>query len=340
MDPAGMNVANDPFLTHQGNVTTKPKPAGTSYFAKPKAGPKQNGWFVSMIGKPIPIFLCISTSFAFLWSLAPAIPIAMVFVSFVWTTNVALSHSVFGLQQSRAFTSAELGARVSEKITMEGFWLQCLATVLAIVLGTLTGLYAFESYTSTFYTIVFGREYSDVLASSQGVQYADAGKMVFSDTSTVDTAMGVGYRDKYTYCVAPVMDSGVDQARSVGFWAIGYDCCGSRGDFECGGAGDGTAHGGVRAPPDGMLDRSHGEFMRAVHQAAAVWDLVPDEHPILLHWVRDPVKEQWNALTGTCGVIALGMALFTLLVIVMSAASHLSSGFNGAEGQAPQMGRP
>merc|ERR1719498_2107411 len=47
----------------------------------------------------------------------------------------------------------------------------------------------------------------------------------------------------FTYCVAPVVsrtasvhpDSG---GPKVSFWAVGKDCCGNRGNFECDGAGE------------------------------------------------------------------------------------------------------
>jgi len=271
-----------------------------------------------LLGKPIPIFISIAASFAFLWNLAPAIPLLMVFLGVVWTTNLGLAHHVFGLQHGAK-------PKEKEKAAMEAFWMQCLASILAVALGTLTGIYAHEAYTNVFFTISLGQEYTGVLASSPGAQYFDAGKMVFADSSTVATDMAVGFLDQQRYCAAPIMDSGVEQRRSVSFWAIGENCCSSRGEFECGSAGDALAQGGVRVPPDGLLHREHGEYMRAVRQAAAVFDLAIDDEPVLLRWVADPGVEGHAALMGGVGVLLLGLGLFALLVMAMAVGVHLGS---------------
>lgn len=312
-----VNVHNDPFMTH----LSKPQRSAsesTRQAAAPKtfvpAASKVKDWL--LLGKPIPIYISIAASFAFLWSFAPAVPLFMVLMGMVWTANVGLAHHVFGLQH---------GAKMREKMAMEVFWMQCLASILAVALGTLTGIYAHEAYMSVFFTIGTGQSYSGVLASSPGAQYFDAGKLIFADTSVVATELAVGFLDKQRYCAAPIMDSGVEQRRTVSFWAIGKDCCSSRGEFECGSAGDALAQGGVRVPPDGLLHREHGEYMRAVRQAAAVFDLAFEEEPVLLRWVEDPSSEQHTALMGGLGVLVLGLGLFALLVVAMSVGLHISS---------------
>merc|ERR1719464_2253893 len=158
-----------------------------------------------------------------------------------------------------------------------GDLLPCGVCLFAVAAGMLAGVYAHEAYTGPFYGVAMGRTYHDVLASSQAAAYADAGKLYFAETSDVDTSRVLGHKDGRRYCVAPIIDRGTAQARKVSFWAIGLDCCGIRSRFECGDAGS-KARGGARAPPDGVFDRPSAGFLKAVRQAAHVYDLeVPAE---------------------------------------------------------------
>jgi len=191
--------------------------------------------------------------------------------------------------------------------------------LLAAGIGAITGVYAHETFAISFYAAALGRGYSGVLASSPGGAYIDAGRLRFAGTSTVDSSRALGYKNRHTFCVAPVVDSGPQQARKISFWAVGLNCCGERASFECGGAGAVGAQAAVRAPPDSLFRRSHSDFMPAIRQAAAVYDLAVDEDPILLHWADDPSSPQWAAFLYTLGVIGLGTALFSILEAAMLA---------------------
>merc|ERR1719464_392413 len=125
-----------------------------------------------------------------------------------------------------------------------GDLLPCGVCLFAVAAGMLTGVYAHEAYTGPFYGVALGREYHNILASSQGAAYADAGRLHFAETSNVDTNRVLGHKDGRRYCVAPIIDSGNAQMMKISFWAVGLDCCGSRGDFTCGDAGSSSARGG------------------------------------------------------------------------------------------------
>merc|ERR1719183_150155 len=168
-------------------------------------------------------------------------------------------------------------------------WLHIVVAWLAVFLGAVTGLNAEESYMSQFYAISFGQEYENVLASTPGAAYSDAGKVYFATNSRVNHEKSVGFKEKLVYCAAPIIDNTTTR-RTIAFWAIGYDCCEARGSFKCGAEGN-QVRGGVRAPPDGVFAKDRGMFLKAVNQSAAVNNLVVDEDVILLHWVTDPDKE-------------------------------------------------
>lgn len=307
---------NDPFLSHQRQI---PRAQGSLApgpgLYKNTAGKTWNSWFCFSIFTPIPLFLIISIGFAFLWKVMSFIPVAFV---------------ILGLL--RTITVGARGNDISDSQTKSGLWLQSLACLLAVVLGTATGIFAYEHFMRTFYNLAYGREYQNVVASSPAAAYADAGKLYFADTSTVDLSKALGYKREHTYCVAPIIDSGPEQVRTIGFFAIGLDCCGSRGEFECGGAGEDQARGGVRAPVDGVFEFSHSAFMDAVMQAAAVYDIEPEEEPLLVHWVKDPNREQRNAILATLGTVILGTGLFVIMVIILSVMASLSM----SQGQLPQ----
>jgi len=243
-------------------------------------------------------------------------------------TAVAL---LAGLPASLPPRHSRRGATPGAKLLPAGM---CL---LAAVSGVVIGVYTYENYMAPFYAIGFGRSYDNVLASTPGAAYMDAGRMRFADTSSVQSDMALGYRVEPTYCVAPIMDSGPQQVRKVTFWAIGLDCCASRGSFNCGTDLE-LARGGVRAVPDGIFAHSRSEYVQALHQAASIADLVVDENPILVHWVSDPAVEQraklWGALLQVCfGMLFMGLG--SLVAFTIDSVWGFSRGTPPLEGQLP-----
>lgn len=62
---------------------------------------------------------------------------------------------------------------------------------------------------------------------------ADGGRVSFAPEAYLDQARAVGFHaEGHTYCAAPV-SSRADPTAAVNFWAVGRDCCGLRGSFEC-----------------------------------------------------------------------------------------------------------
>lgn len=264
----------------------------------------------SLVAAPLVAFVATCLAFLFLWSAMP-LP-ALLAVLFL----------LAALPVSMPSAYIKAGALAVGAVLPVGM---CL---LGVICGMLAGVYGFESYISPYYAIAMGGSYDNVLASSPGAAYADAGKIRFAGSSAVRRDLALGYRMAPTYCVAPIMDSGPGQLKTVAFWAIGVDCCDARGGFRCGGAGGPpsvAARGGVRAVPDGLFARSGREFQRAAAQAAVVARLVVDQDPVFVHWVADPAAEQRTKLLGGLGVAALGSALFALVALGAYAANSLQS---------------
>jgi len=253
----------------------------------PQAGPAKPP-MLSLIAAPFVVFTASCVAYMLFWCYT-MLPLGLTAVALV----VGLTA---GLPPPHRRDAATPGA----KLLPAGM---CL---LGAVAGVVMGVYTYEFYLAPFYAMGFGRNYDNVLASTPGAAYMDAGRLRFADTSSVQTDMTLGYRVGPTYCVAPIMDSGPQQVRKVTFWAIGLDCCASRGSFSCG-SGAEDARGGIRAVPDGIFVRSRSEYVQALKQAASIYDLVVDSNPILIHWVSDPAAEQRAKLWGALMQLGFGM---------------------------------
>jgi len=172
------------------------------------------------------------------------------------------------------------------------------------------------------------QEYSDVLPESNPLGYSDAGVVHFTPDSVVKTELGAGFKVwPYRYCAAPIMvDSENTGNSSVGFWAVGMDCCDSRGSFECGGVSDDDVHSGliagssVTSMASGQDCQEH--FRSAVKLAAAAAGLKVAEGALLLHWVEHPFNS--SAVSGWVAFcafmffvgVALGVAAIVRVVLL------------------------
>jgi len=264
----------------------------------------------ALCGSPLGLFLLSALGFALLWPL-PLLPVAIVCLGLVISLTLTLPRHYDA--------RGPLG---------RGDWLACGVCLFAAISGTFTGIYAYEVYTGPFYAVVLGREYGDVVASSPGASYQDGGRFHFARTSAPDYNRVIGFKNRDSYCVAPVVDTGSLQTRKVTFWAVGINCCSFRGDFKCGDAGkdsSGMVRGAARAAPDGVFFRPwEAGYANAIRQAAAVYDLEVDEEAILVKWVDDPGAASRALIFCSLGVVLLGAALFALVSLVTLAFTAVS----------------
>jgi len=129
-----------------------------------------------------------------------------------------------------------------------------------------------------------------------------------------------------TYCAAPILGQ-ENSTAGVQFWAVGLDCCGARGRFDCDSASDASVRGGVvvHAPLEGeeAASRSllaprifHEGYLRAVAASCSLYALQQAESPVFLRWTAssDSVLVPWlvSAL-----VVWLGSSLVYCALLAM-----------------------
>jgi hypothetical protein len=294
--PANQDGNNDAFLTHKAATSRSPlnQPATKK---KKKEGRSCTLTAALMLeGGPVVIFILTALMTTAFWQV-PAVIASVIFIGVVIAAV----------------------ARVGKDPVLN------VTGCMAVFTGVVCGAYAHEACFAPFFVITLGREYRNVQASWPAAAFADAGRLVFAKSSTVDTTRGVGYQDGHTYCAAPVIDSGNAQTRTIGFWAVGIDCCNARGDFECDAAGNSGTNGGVIVASDGLLERSRMLFLLAVNQSAAVNNLVVEEEPLLIRWVEDPAHEQLMLFLSALGVLTLGLVLLLLFVFTAATVAWLAA---------------
>lgn len=161
----------------------------------------------------------------------------------------------------------------------------CLA---AAVLGSVFGLFCYDTY--GFFSFIYrnSRTYSNTVPSEPAASVADAGRMVFASEAYIDVTAASGYaaQNRVTYCVAPIRD--MVKTTHVEFWAVGYDCCGWSGSFTCDDAADAAARGGIVVfdNPGFFSDSNRDYYDLARKKAEAQYDLVSAEKPIYVRWVK------------------------------------------------------
>jgi len=190
--------------------------------------------------------------------------------------------------------------------------------------GLLLGLYDYYKYTQTYHLYTEGRWYGNVMPSDHPGAKKDAGMISFSSDAYVDPVKSVGFRSGSLYCVAPIMGDNTDNF--VGFWAIGTDCCRSRGLFECGDVWNTNAHSAmVLFEESPVLPADSDIYRKAVEQAAATYEFGVPENPTFVRWVVDleATRDQFHA--DAVSFLLTSIALFLVCTTVMGLGLHITS---------------
>jgi len=241
----------------------------------------------------------------------------------------------------------------------------CILWLVTAAAAALVGGRNYHAAFAPYMTAKAGRRYAEVPAAAAAAAYADAGVVSFAAGAAVDGARSVGLRAfGHTYCVAPVLAQApgggpADAAAAlapapaaeavVQFWAVGLDCCGARGHFECDSAADATARGGVvvHGPREGEEAASglllaprvfHEGYLRAIAAACSLYALQSAESPVVLRWVSstDAVLIPWlvEALLVWLGSSAL---YCVLAAVVWRSSSWSKSGSASRGGRTPTL---
>jgi len=194
-----------------------------------------------------------------------------------------------------------------------------IATLPALFLGILVGLYLYDTYAifPKFYSNT--RKYTNVVPAQPAGAVADAGKLVFTHESYVDTKQSVGYilESGQKYCAAPVRDgSGIER---IEFWAVGIDCCAKTGDFYCDSAGDNSAKAGIVVfDNNGYFEESRlDHYDQARKKAEAEYSLQSVADPVFVRWVEE---SNLNKLSDHYSSRAIIFYIVFSLVYLVSAA--------------------
>lgn len=258
--------------------------------------------------------------FLVVWLVPSAI---FIFLCFLYTFTMLAAPSVCVL----ASMFLSIGALILFFMRKRGpFFLPlALLSVLAIITGTFSGLYAFDQFAifPSFYAN--SRLYTNVLPSQPSAAVADAGKIVFTSESYVDTQRSVSYVTERggTYCAAPVRDSG--NAPQIEFWAVGIDCC-SDGDFYCDASGENKAHAGIAVFDNiGIFAASRRDnYEKARRKAESMYAIESSKEPMYIRWVRE---DNLNMLSRQYTVKAALFLVFAsvahvVLFLVLTAVLH------------------
>lgn len=193
-----------------------------------------------------------------------------------------------------------------------------LLVVFALASSSAAGFIAFEKAYQHYWCLHERNSYVNVLATEPAAQFADAGKVVFADGTRIDSQRSLGYKDGKTFCVAPVMDE--QSGGAVEFWAVGNDCCQVRGSFWCDDAWNYKARAGV------VYQDVTGQFMAAVRQAEAAFELAASAEPLLVRWVKEPERVEWNHRVIGNAILISCFLITTLIVALVTISFDSGSG--------------
>lgn len=198
--------------------------------------------------------------------------------------------------------------------------------IFITAVGIAIGRYNYVENTFRYYAVENHRSYSDVPPDQDAAQYRDAGIILFEQGTVVAIQDSVGFlTGSVTYCAAPIVRGDAGGSLRMDFWAVGVNCCGDRGEFDCDGARDPAAHGGVVihdfTEPDSVAqitDTVHKNYLRAIQAATDMHHLPHSEDPILVRWGSDPRELQWQWMNKATGVVVL-TAIVSLMALSSTA---------------------
>jgi len=209
------------------------------------------------------------------------------------------------------------------------WWLGVICAQATIV-GTMLGFFCYFHNLAYYWKYQEMRSYTNVAAAQSPAAFGDGSMFLFTEDTRVDPQRGVGYRSKWsggTFCVAPIVDSTMNQGSDIYYWAVGEGCCNARGDFQCDDAADFTTRSGlaVLEPVDvvrpfmqwAVRGASYPKYRSAIALAEAQYFTRASREPKLVRWVKDPIAAR-DAFYGAARSLCVSFSVvYSLVVLVL-----------------------
>lgn len=189
-----------------------------------------------------------------------------------------------------------------------------LLSVGAVALALPIGSAIQVEYMEDYWHLTGGATYRDVDPKLPSAAFLDASIVEFTEDAEVHVQHGVGYMNAgRVYCVAPISSANFRAPRPT-FWAVGQDCCDSRGKFFCGPSQEPPVQLAGLTTPD-----ETGFYAKAVRMAGSVYDFEsPSANELLfMEWTGN-AKGFVDTLFWSAAVMVAAASCLHLLVSVGS----------------------
>mmetsp|Transcript_100673 Transcript_100673/g.324834 ORF Transcript_100673/g.324834 Transcript_100673/m.324834 type:complete len:344 (+) Transcript_100673:146-1177(+) len=209
------------------------------------------------------------------------------------------------------------------------WWLGLLhgqATLVALVIG----FFLYFRFLCYYWKYMEMRTYTNVAAAQHSAAFSDGSMFLFTEDTRLDPVRSVGFKSRWTgqtYCVAPIVDSSMNNGNDIHYWAIGMDCCNARAGFRCDDAEDFSTRSAlvVLEPEDvvrpfmrwAVRGASYPHYKQAVALQEATYFTKAALKPKLVFWSKDPL-----AMREAYYTTARSLCLYVSVAYVL-----LASGF-------------
>lgn len=253
----------------------------------------------------------------------------LIIVSAIWAMSFYQKVKGFSQAQEAILNHRELQFHhfnMERRVIGDWYFFILTTCLLGLIFGLALGTRNFWANTQPYYDLTNLSHYTAVTTNvTHGQELMDAGQIIYTRGSTVNTKLGIGFRNVDTYCVAPIVPEGSPPLDTYDFWAVGLNCCnGGPSDFQCGGTTNGVPvkdGGGLRV----MRNEDRSFYRLAIQQAESAFQIRAN-HPLFFYWVADPAATQNSYLEEAMRqfLIAMYISFGVQLVLVSSLSCHLS----------------
>jgi len=212
-------------------------------------------------------------------------------------------------------------------------WLWWLGLLfgLSTLVSLVAGFFLYFRFLCYYWKYAEMRTYTNVAAAQDSSAFSDGSMYLFTEDTRLDPMRAVGYRSRWTgstYCVAPIVDSTMNNGNDIYYWAIGTDCCNTRAEFHCDDAEDFTARSAlvVLEPEDivrpfmqwAVRGAAYPHYKDAVALQEATFFTKAARSPKLVFWTSNPVAMKDAFYSGARTRCVYVTAIYTPLVAVFT----------------------